>query len=114
MSKDELNKAYMELGNKLDREKDDHSTKEAIKPLTYDGVGVSDCCPLFNFPLTCNFNSSLRFTGGQRVHQLLIIVVRLRGGCKGLMSLRGGGNAFNLELREGKKKFGWYTSWKWQ
>ncbi|THU97000.1 hypothetical protein K435DRAFT_796862 [Dendrothele bispora CBS 962.96] len=41
-----------------------------------------------------------------------IIVVQLRGGCKSLMSLRGGGNTRNLELREGK--LSWYTSWKWQ
>ncbi|THU93953.1 hypothetical protein K435DRAFT_799280 [Dendrothele bispora CBS 962.96] len=40
MLKDELNKAYMELGKKLDREKDDYSTKEVIKPLIYSGVGL--------------------------------------------------------------------------
>ncbi|THU81612.1 hypothetical protein K435DRAFT_808929 [Dendrothele bispora CBS 962.96] len=37
---DELNKAYMELGEKIDREKDYYSTKEVIKPLSYSGVGL--------------------------------------------------------------------------
>ncbi|THU88556.1 hypothetical protein K435DRAFT_803426 [Dendrothele bispora CBS 962.96] len=114
---DELSKTYMELekigarsaGSLDSLEKNDYSTKEVIEALTYSGVGLLPTLRhTFDLQFQLEFTLHRRTKGSSmcvvdlRVRSL-IIVVRLRGGCKSLMSLQGGGDIVNLELGEGRR-----------